>query len=234
MSGPPKNPVDLSFRRKVLIVDDFPVVRESLAKCLDGEGDLFVCGEARTFAETINALAEHKPDVIVLELALRDGDGVKLITQIRAIQKSVPIVVFTTLDESTHALRVLQAGGQGFVGKQEPTERLMGAIRAVLKGGYAISPQVSTRFLQSALHSTTKSSATPASLGEQELKVFELLGRGTGTREIATQLGLSIKTVETYRARIKEKLHLPDASAMVREAVRWIKHRTEEQQKPPI
>ena len=234
MSGSILNSADRSIKRKVLVVDDLPVVHESLAKCLNGQGDLVVCGEARTFAETIKALDEHKPDVIVLELLLRDGDGVELITQIRTIQKTVPIVVFTMLDESVHALRVLQAGGQGYVSKQESTERLTGAIRTVLKGGYAISPQVSTRFLQSALHSKTKPSATPAeSLAGQELKVFELLGRGMGTREIASQLELSVKTVETYRARIKEKLQLSDASALVREAVRWNAQQTEGQGKTP-
>lgn len=213
---------DSLIKRKVLLVEDIPVVSEGLTRTLNACSDLMVCGVAGTFADTLKALADCQPDVIVLALALRDGDGLELIKQIRSQQKAVPIVVFSKLEESSHALRVLQAGGQGFISKQEPVERLVDAIRTVLKGGYAVSPQISTRFLQSVLHSPAGSSNSPTNLlGGQELKVFELLGKGAGTREIAAQLEISIKTVETYRARIKEKLRLPDTSALVREAVRW-------------
>ena len=210
------------MKSKVLLVDDVPVVIESLTRIFNSQSDLMVCGSAGTFSEVLKTIGESQPHVIVLALELRDGDGVELIRQIRIQQKAVPIVVFSKLEESAYALRVLKAGGQGFVSKQQPVERLVEAIRTVVKGGYAVSPQISTRFLQSVLHSPDRSSATPADiLGDQELKVFGMLGQGAGTRDIAAKLGISVKTVETYRARIKEKLRLPDTSSLIREAVRW-------------
>lgn len=216
-------------KRKVLLVDDHPVVREGLTKRLSNEPDLVVCGEAQNVAEAMQAITQFQPDIVVLDLSLGDGGhGLELIKDLRAAQNPVPILVFTMFDEATYALRVLQAGAQGYVMKQESSERLLYAIRTVLKGDYALSPQTSTRFLQTVLQ-PSKPSANNASLvdtlGDRELEVFELLGKGLGTREIADKLGRSIKTIETYRARIKEKLQLTSATALVREAVRWVESR---------
>lgn len=220
------SPASSATKRKVLVVDDHPVVREGLAKRLNDESDLNMCGEAQNADEALRAISQCQPDVVVLDLALRDRHGLELIKDIRTRHNSLPIVVFTMFDESTYGPRALKAGAQGYVMKQESSERLLSAIRAVLNGGYAMSPQASSRFLQSVLQTSAKPATSPVeTLADRELEVFELLGKGVGTREIAARLGLSIKTIETYRTRIKEKLHLTSATALVREAVRWVESR---------
>lgn len=220
------SPIATMPKRKVLLVDGHPVVRDALAKRINKENDLVVCGEAHTAAEALKFIHEHQPDVTVVELAMDSGRGLEFIKDARSRHNSMPIVVFSMFEESAHALRALQAGAQGYVMKKEPSERLLNALRTVLNGGYAVSQQTSTKFLQSVLQPSAKPASTPAeSLGGRELEVFEMLGNGMGTREIAAKLSCSIKTVETYRARIKEKLQLTSATALVREAVRWIQSR---------
>lgn len=214
-------------KRRVLLVDDHPVVREGLTKRINNENDLIVCGEAQSFAEAVQAITNSRPDIVVMDLSLGDGHGLDLIKNLRAGHNPVPILVFTMFEEAAYALRVLHAGAQGYVMKHESPERLLNAIRVVLKGDYALSPQTSSRFLQTVLQpSKSPNPVSPVdTLGDRELEVFELLGNGLGTREIAEKLGRSIKTIETYRARIKEKLQLTSATALVREAVRWVESR---------
>jgi DNA-binding NarL/FixJ family response regulator len=223
MQPPKPPPISPPQRRKVLIVDDHPVVREGLTKRINSEPDLIVSGEAQTPAEALLALNQIQPDIVVLDLALAEGHGLDLIKEIRALPEPVPILVFTMFEEALYALRTLQAGAKGYLTKQESPERLVSAIRTILRGDFALSPQAASRFLQSSLHPPVhRTTALPEQLGDRELQVFELMGRGLGTREIATHLGRSIKTIETYRARIKRKLQLTSATALVREAVRWV------------
>jgi len=215
-------------KRTVLLVDDHPVVFESLSKRLNAEKDLAVCHQARSAADALAAIVKYQPNLVVIELALGDGDALELTKNIRSRHRSLPVIAFTRLEESSYALRFLQAGGRGYVAKKEPFERLLSAIRTALNGGYAVSPETSTKFLQTVLKpSANPSSGLIGSLGQRELDVFELLGRGMVTREIAAKLGCGVKTIETYRARIKTKLGLPDSTALVREAVRWVKSRPE-------
>jgi DNA-binding NarL/FixJ family response regulator len=210
----------------VLIVDDHPVVREGLTRRINAEPDLVVCGEAQSQTEALSAIDQLRPDILVLDLALTEGHGLEMIKDLRAKSSSLPILVFTMFEESLYALRSLQAGANGYLTKQEPPERLISSLRTILRGSYAVSAQTAARFLRSSIEPPGAGEDSSVSrLGDRELEVFELIGKGVGTREIAQRLGRSIKTIETYRARIKEKLQLKSATALMREAVRWVESR---------
>jgi DNA-binding NarL/FixJ family response regulator len=209
----------------VLLVDDHPVVREGLTRRINSEDDLSVCAEARTPAEALRAMKQFQPDVVVVDLALTEGHGLELIKDIRSQSNRVPILVFTMFEEATYAVRALKAGAQGYLTKNESSERLVNGLRAVLRGEYVLNPDISTRYLQARLQAGEDAPATRDKLADRELEVFELIGKGIGTREIAGRLGRSVKTIETYRARIKEKLGLKSSTALMREAVRWVETR---------
>lgn len=232
MPAPKPDASTLPPKRRVLIVDGHSVIREGLTQRINDEPDLTVCGEAQSTVEALQSINQCQPDIVVLELALAGGHGSELIKELRSKGNPVPILVFTMFDESLYALRVLQAGAQGYLTKAEPSDRLLSAIRTVLKGDYALSPQISNRFLQTVVHRTGKRGSGPTQrsgsresveiLGDRELQVFGLIGKGLGTREIAAELGCSVKTIETYRARIKQKLQLTSGTTLVREAIRWV------------
>lgn len=214
-----------SHKRTVLLVDDHPVVREGLTRRINSEDDLSVCAEARTPTEALRAMKQFQPDVVVVDLALTEGHGLELIKDIRSQPNRAPILVFTMFEEATYALRALKAGAQGYLTKNESSERLVNGLRAVLRGEYVLNPDISTRFLQARLQPGEDSPAAQDKLADRELEVFELIGKGIGTRDIADRLGRSVKTIETYRARIKEKLGLRSSTALMREAVRWVETR---------
>lgn len=215
----------LTRKHRVLLVDDHPVVLEGLAKRINSEEDLSVCAEAQTPSEAMRAFKEFQPDVVLVDLALKEGHGIELIKDIRSQPSRVPILVFTMFDESTYGMRALRAGAQGYVTKNEDSERVVNGLRAVLKGEFVMNPEASRAFVQSSLAPSSSSPSPLESLADRELEVFELIGKGMGTREIAVHLGRSIKTIETYRARIKDKLHLKSATALTRDAVRWVETR---------
>jgi DNA-binding NarL/FixJ family response regulator len=225
MQASEQNIGSASRKRTVLLVDDHPVVREGLTRRINSEDDLSVCAEARTPTEALRAMRQFQPDVVVVDLALTEGHGLELIKDIRSQQNRVPILVFTMFEEATYAMRALKAGAQGYLTKHESSEHLVNGLRAVLRGEYVLNPDVSTRFLQARLHPGEDSPAAQQKLADRELEVFELIGKGIGTREIASKLGRSVKTIETYRARIKEKLGLRSSTALMREAVRWVETR---------
>jgi DNA-binding NarL/FixJ family response regulator len=199
-------------------------VREGLVQRINSEEDLVVCAEAQTPAEALAALKVCDPDVVVVDLALPEGHGLELIKDIRSRGFQVPILVFSMFEEEAYALRALKAGAQGYLTKHDPSERLISALRAVLKGEYALSPQTSKTFFESSLQSAG-APAFPDCLGDREMEVFELMGKGLGTRQVAAHLGRSVKTIETYQARIKRKLNLKNSTGLMREAVRWIETR---------
>lgn len=216
---------NLTRKHRVLLVDDHPVVLEGLARRINSEDDLSVCAEAHTPAEALQALTRFQPDVVLVDLALKEGHGLELIKDIRSSPSRVPILVFTMFDEGTYAMRALRAGAQGYVTKHEPSDRVVNGLRAVLKGDFVMKPEASQLVVQSSLGPSSKPPSPLDSLADRELEVFELIGKGMGTREIAAHLGRSVKTIETYRARIKEKLHLSTATALTRDAVRWVETR---------
>jgi DNA-binding NarL/FixJ family response regulator len=204
-----------------LIVDDHPVVREGLSALISGQPDLAVCGQAAGCAEAVSLLEMTQPDLIIIDISLKDGNGIELIKRIRARNASVRFLVSSMHDESVYAERALRAGALGFLGKQESTQKIIDAIRRVLEGKIYLSERMSQRLLHGLVAGSTERSSVEA-LADRELQVFELIGEGLNTRQIAAQLHLSSKTVETYRGRIRDKLNLGRGSELAHYAMQWV------------
>ena len=208
-------------KKKVLIVDDHPIVRQGLAQLLRQEQDMIVCGEA-DHGQGIGDLIGHlKPDILVLDLTLKDISGIDVIKQVSPRYPSLPILVLSIHDESLYAERALRAGAKGYIMKEEAADKVVTAVRQVLKGELYVGEKLKARLLSQAL-GAPKAGASPLEvLSDRELEVFRLLGQGFSTRRIAERFGRSIKTVEIYRANIKQKLGLKDAAELIHCAVRW-------------
>ncbi|MBM4142861.1 MAG: response regulator transcription factor [Lentisphaerae bacterium] len=211
-------------RRRVLIVDDHPIVRAGLTHLIRGEPDLDVCGEADNASDAQQSVAEKRPDLVLLDISLQGANGIELTKTIAVHFPELPILVLSMHDEHLYAERALRAGARGYVMKQEATGTLLRAIRKVLDGGLFVSDGIATRMLKTYVSegSAERSRRGVESLSDRELEVFELIGRGVPTREIARRLRLSVKTVETYRTHIKNKLNISNAAELVQRAVRWL------------
>jgi DNA-binding NarL/FixJ family response regulator len=210
-------------KSKILIVDDHPIVREGLIRLINRQPDLVVCGEAETTAEAFQAISQCQPDLSVIDLFLKECSGLDLIRDVHARYPKHPILVLSIQEETLYAERVLQMGARGYIMKQEGTENLIKAIRQVLDGKIYLSEKMSSKLLD--VLATGKREPGVASveqLSNRELEVFELIGRGFGTREIAERLSVSIKTIESYRANIKLKMKLENASELVHHAFQWV------------
>jgi DNA-binding NarL/FixJ family response regulator len=211
-------------KARVLIVDDHPAVREALALRIDRQNDLEVCGEAGDLGDALRLLAETRPDVAVVDITLKSGDGIDLIKRIKDRNKHVRILVWSMHSESLYAERALRAGALGYVNKDQATNTIVEAIRRVLTGKVYLSDAVAERLLHRAVGSEREEmSRSPLDvLADRELEVFRLIGQGIKTAEIAAQLHLSVKTIETYRDRIRKKLDLKDGAEMARRATQWV------------
>jgi DNA-binding NarL/FixJ family response regulator len=210
-----------SKRTRILLVDDHPMMRQGLAALIGSEPDLEICGEAENAAKAMSALAAHPIDLVLLDLTLPDKNGVEVIKDIRALHPAVRVLVVSMHDEAIYAERVLRAGACGYIMKQEGGPKLLQAIREVLAGQISVSEKVSARILE--LFSGRGSGASPMEkLTDREFEVFQLIGQGLATRQIADKLHLSVKTVEVHRLHIKEKLAVTSAPELVRFAVRWV------------
>ena len=208
---------------RVLIVDDHPIVRQGLAQVLEQESDLVVCGEADTAEEALDAIAAKKPDVVIVDLLLKDGNGLDLIKTLRSIRPDLPILVLSMHDESLYAERALRAGAQGYIMKEQAADEMLTAVRKVLAGDVYLSQAMVSRILRRLARGRGEEQESPLQrLTDRELEVFRLIGEGLGTRRIAARLGVSVKTIESYRANIKEKLQLASGSELVRHAVQWV------------
>lgn len=210
-------------RRGILIVDDHPVLRHGISQLINNEEDLVVAGEAETAPGALDAMRTLRPDIALLDISLQGTNGIELIKLMRAEQPKLPILVLSMHDESLYALRALRAGARGYVMKGEAMDHVLTAIRKVLEGDIYVSPRFSERLVFKAIQSLEGGMGSPVDkLSDRELEVLQLLGKGFGTREIANELHLSIKTIETHRAHIKEKLGFKDAGEMVRFAIDWV------------
>ena len=221
---PPDRPSSAGDRTKILIVDDHPVVREGLARRIDRQGDMAVCGEAETAAEALKAVAALRPDLVVVDLTLKDKSGLELIKDLRLRHPETPVLVLSMHDETLYAERALRAGARGYIMKQEAADHIIGAIRRVLGGEVYLSDRMASRLLGTFVGGRAKDvSRSPADrLSDRELEVFEMVGTGLATREIAERLHVSVKTVEAYRANIKQKLHLRTATELAHHAFQWV------------
>jgi DNA-binding NarL/FixJ family response regulator len=222
-------PVRSNRQRKmsVLVLDEHPVVRGGVVARVNNESGYNVCCDAGTAFEAQQAINRFKPDIMVLELALPDRHGLEFIKDVRAQSADLRILVFSAYKESVFALRALRSGANGFVTKSEPMENLLNAVRLVAEGHYAVNSQIWASFLSNPDPEVSESgdTVTFTRLSDRELEVFELIGKGAGTREIAGYLNRSVSTIETCRGQIKEKLRLVDCAALVSHAVRWVECR---------
>ena len=211
-------------RARILIVDDHPAVREALAIRIVRQRDLLVCGEAADVSEALRLVAETRPSVAVVDISLKSGDGIDLIKRIKDRNDNVRILVWSMHSESLYAERALRAGALGYVNKDQATDRIVDAIRRVLKGKVYLSDELAERIVHRAVGGAGKDlTRSPVdSLADRELEVFRLIGQGVKTADIADQLHLSVKTVETYRDRIRHKLGLSDGAKLASYAAQWM------------
>jgi DNA-binding NarL/FixJ family response regulator len=210
-------------KKKVLIVDDHPMMREGVALLISREKDLALCGEADTAPIALEKVAQLKPDLAIVDITLPGRSGLELIKDIQAIHPGTLVLVVSMHEESLYAERVLRAGGRGYVMKQEGGKKLLEAIRQVLAGQIYVSPAISARILEVfSGHRKQTNTAGIDGLTDREFEVFRLIGQGASTREVAKKLRLSVKTVEVHRLNIKSKLRISTASELVHYAVRWM------------
>jgi DNA-binding NarL/FixJ family response regulator len=206
-----------------LIIDDHPAVREALAFRIGRQPDLEVCGEGADMGEALSLVAETRPDVAVIDISLKTGNGIDLIKRIRDRNVPVRILVWSAYSESLYAERALRAGALGYINKDQATTRIVEAIRRVLAGKVWLSEVMAEKMLQRTVGaSRDEITRSPLdALADRELDVFLLIGQGVKTADIAARLHLSVKTVETYRDRIRQKLHLSNGTQLVHFATQW-------------
>jgi DNA-binding NarL/FixJ family response regulator len=222
VSEQPRDKID-GNKAKILIVDDHPLVREGLADLVNKEKDLVVCGQAEDAYQAMEAIRELKPDMVIVDISLKETSGLELIKDIKIQHPSLPVLTLSMHEESVYAERALRAGAKGYIMKREATKKVVTAIRKVLKGQLYLSEKMTTRLVRKFVDGKPEAGTSPIDrLTDRELEVFSLLGLGNGTRQISEQLHLSVKTIETYRSRIKEKLNLTSASELLQHAFQWV------------
>ncbi len=211
-------------KARILIVDDHPAVREALAIRIERERDLEVCGEAADLAEALRLADSTRPDVAVIDVGLKSESGIDLIKRLKARHDALRMIVWSMYSEELYAERALRAGAMGYITKEQATGKIVEAIRHVLGGKLYLSPALSEKLLARFVGpAPQRSDETPvAALSDRELDVFRLIGQGLKTAEIAAQLHLSVKTVETYRDRIRAKLDLSDGAKLALSAMQWV------------
>ena len=208
---------------KILIVDDQPLARKGLTLTIENEDDLKVCCECACADEVLRGFESRTPDLAIVDLSFAGGSGIDVVRKMHAAQPSLPILVLSWHDDPLHAAHALRAGARGYITRSEDAETVILAIRRLLGGGLYVSDALNEKLLLGlACDPDTLFLSPPEVLSKRELQVFELTGRGLGTSEIAKRLKVSVKTIESYRHRIKTKLHLHSATELVQNAVRWV------------
>jgi DNA-binding NarL/FixJ family response regulator len=209
-------------KKRVFVVDDHPIVRQGLAQMVDREADLMVCGEAEDASTVLQAIVVVKPDILIVDISLNGPDGLELLKNIRTRYPSLPVLILSMHDESIYAERALRAGANGYIMKHEAAEKVLGAVRQILNHETYVSDRVASKILQRYINGSESPKSSPLSdLSDRELEVFRLIGMGRSTRMIAEELHLSVKTVESYQAHIKDKLSLKNGRELVQHAIQW-------------
>ena len=210
-------------KRRVFLVDDHPLVREWLTTLINQQTDLAVCGEAGDAPEALSAIAKLQPEAAVIDVTLASGSGIELIKDLRRCCPRLAIVVLSMHDEALYAERAMRAGARGYVTKRETTKKIVAAIRKVLEGGIYASEHFAALMAEKLMDGRSAAESSPvAGFSDRELEVFKMLGSGQETRQIGESLGISMKTVQVYCARIKDKLGVKTMNELLREAVRWV------------
>lgn len=213
-------------RRKVFLVDDHAVVRNGLAELINQAPDLTVVGEAATAEEALTKIEAAAPDLAIVDLTLGDMSGLELLKRLKARHPLLPVLVLSMHDEAFYAERCLRAGARGYIMKKEAIEQVEFAVRQILDGKVYLSQRMSNQFLLAVARGDADKIGSPVNqLSDRELEVFEYIGRGLGASEIARKLHLSVKTIESYQAKLKEKLHLKDSSQLFQHALHWVERR---------
>lgn len=219
----PARPASTEKKIGVFIVDDHPLVRQGLAQVINGETDMVVCGEAEDAPKALHLVNTKDPDLVIVDISLRGNNGLELIKNIKALKHNLPILVFSMHDETVYAQRALRAGARAYVMKQESADKIVTAIRRIMSGDIYVSNRVADQVLHQLVNGSGDPGGSPVDrLSDRELEVIQLIGRGLSTREIASSLNLSVKTIESHRAHIKEKLNLRNATELVQFSVQWV------------
>jgi DNA-binding NarL/FixJ family response regulator len=209
-------------KKTVFLVDDHPIVRQGLTLLINQEADLAVCGAAEEMQSALAAIHAVRPDILIVDISLNGPDGLELLKTVRITSPRLPVLILSMHDESIYAERALRAGASGYIMKQEATEKVLVALRRILSGEIYVSERIANSMLQHYVRGANPARHSSISeLTDRELEVFRLIGEGHGTRQIAAALHLSVKTVESYQAHIKEKLSLRSARELVQHAVEW-------------
>jgi len=207
---------------KILLVDDHPLVREGLANLIGQQPDLEVCGEAVSEPQALELIGTVQPGVAIVDISLENGSGIELIKSIKLLHPAVTVLVLSMHDESLYAERALRAGARGYIMKREAAKKIILGIRSVLAGQLYVSDKIAAGMNEKYVEGRAAATASPIEqLSNRELEVFQLLGLGHNTRQIADHLHVGFKTVQAYCARIKEKLNLANINELLREAIRW-------------
>jgi len=208
---------------RIYIVDDHPLVRQGLSQIVASEADMEICGEAEDSPSAIRGVGEANPDAIIVDISLKSANGLELIKNLKAIHEDIPILVFSMHDETIYAQRALRAGAKAYVMKKESPSKVVDAIRKIIQGEIYVSPSVADQVLHQIVNGPGNVSTSPVDrLTDRELEVVQLIGRGLSSREIAESLHLSVKTIESHRAHVKEKLSLRNATELVQFSVQWV------------
>jgi DNA-binding NarL/FixJ family response regulator len=210
-------------KSQIFIIDDHPIIRQGLAMLINQQEDLAVCGDAEEATAALPLIEALKPNLVMVDIFLHGRDGMDLLKEMRARDPKLPILMLSMLDEVLYAERALRAGASGYIMKQEATAKVLVAIRRILNGETYVSDRIANKMMhQLAGDAVSENRGRIAALTDRELGVFRLIGEGQGTRQIAEALHISVKTVESHQARIKEKLFLKNSRALVQRAVEWV------------
>lgn len=213
-------------KSKVFIVDDHQLFREGLGQMINRESDMAVCGEAENVEEAARAIEKTRPDMVVVDISLAESNGIDLVKSIRSRDDDLPILVISMHDESLYAERALRAGANGYVMKQEANKKVKEAIRKVLNGEVYLSEKMSAKMVSKFVGGRPDRSPSPLeALSQRELEVFQMIGQGYSTRQVAEELKLTVPTINSFRARIKEKLNLGGANELVLAAIQWAQNK---------
>lgn len=219
--------MNTAVKHRILIVDDHPIVRQGIAQLINQESDLLVCCEAGDADEAMEKFRSCHHDVAIVDISLAGVSGIELLQMLRQRGSEIPVLVMSMHDESLYAERALRAGARGYIMKQEATEKILTALRQILKGDIYVSDKMRSRMLQRLIDNRPEENASPVStLSNRELEILRMIGQGFGTGEIARELKRSVKTIEAHRANIKDKLGLKTAAELVRFAVQWVENET--------
>ena len=210
-----------SQKKRVLLVDDHPLVREWLKTLIDQQPDLAVCGQAATAAEAMQAVAASKPEVAIVDISLKDSSGIDLIINLKTGSPQTAVIVLSMHDEAHYVQRALRAGAQGYILKRDATAKVLAAIRCMLEGRACFSDEVSSTIAEKVAEGWPVTDSLIGTLSKRESEVFRLLGRCYSTRRISQEMQVDLKTVQTFCSRIKEKLRLSSGTQLLREALRW-------------